>query len=37
MNKKKKSNESNLNNKNLENEIKKLKDIIANKENEIKK
>ena len=33
----KKSNESNLNNKNLEDEIKKLKDIILNKENEIKK
>ena len=34
---KKKTNESNLNNKNLEDEIKKLKDIILNKENEIKK
>ena len=33
----KKQNESNLNNKNLEDEIKKLKDIILNKENEIKK
>ena len=33
----KKPNESNLNNKNLEDEIKKLKDIILNKENEIKK
>ena len=33
----KKQNESNLNNKNLEDEIKKLKDIILDKENEIKK
>ena len=37
MNQKKKLNESNLKNKNLDDENKKLKDIILNKENEIKK